>query len=48
VKEDDQAYVVGGTLVGSVAPMNLCVCNMVRCVGCSLADAVRMASTRSR
>jgi N-acetylglucosamine-6-phosphate deacetylase len=44
VKEDDRAYVVGGTLVGSVAPMNLCVANMVRSVGCSLADAVKMAS----
>lgn len=44
MKEDDRAYVVGGTLVGSVAPMNLCVCNMVRSLGGSLTDAVRMAS----
>ena len=44
VKADNRAYVVGGTLVGSVAPMNHCVRNMVRGVGCSLADAVRMAS----
>jgi N-acetylglucosamine-6-phosphate deacetylase len=44
VKEDQRAYVVGGTLVGSIAPMNRCVGNMVRSVGCSLAEAVRMAS----
>ncbi len=44
VKEDDQAYVVGGTLVGSIAPMNLCVGNMVRSVGCSLGEATRMAT----
>lgn len=37
-------YVVGGTLVGSVAPMNLCVANMVRSVGCSLAEAVKLTS----
>jgi N-acetylglucosamine-6-phosphate deacetylase len=44
VKEDQRAYVVGGSLVGSIAPMNQCVLNMVRSVGCSLAEAVRMAS----
>ena len=44
VKEDRRAYVVGGTLVGSVAPMNLCVGNIVRSVGYSLAEAVKMAS----
>jgi N-acetylglucosamine-6-phosphate deacetylase len=44
VKEDHRAYVVGGTLVGSVAPMNLCVGNIVRSVGYSLAEAVKMAS----
>jgi N-acetylglucosamine-6-phosphate deacetylase len=44
IKEEARAYVVGGTLVGSVAPMNLCVGNMVRSVGCSLGEAVRMAS----
>jgi N-acetylglucosamine-6-phosphate deacetylase len=44
VKENLRAYVVGGTLVGSVAPMNRCLANMVRSVGCSLAEAVRMAS----
>lgn len=44
VKEDHRAYVVGGTLVGSVAPMNLCVGNIVHSVGYSLAEAVKMAS----
>jgi len=44
VKEDQKAYVVGGTLVGSVASMNHCVANMVGSVGCSLDEAVRMAS----
>jgi N-acetylglucosamine-6-phosphate deacetylase len=44
VKDNLQAYVVDGTLIGSVAPMNLCVANMVRSVGCSLADAVKMAT----
>jgi N-acetylglucosamine-6-phosphate deacetylase len=44
VKEDARAYVVGGTLVGSVAPMNLCVGNMVHSVGYSLGTAVRMAT----
>ena len=44
VKEDQRAYVVGGTLVGSVAPMNLCVANMVRAAGRSLAEAVQMAT----
>lgn len=44
VKEDLRAYVVGRTLVGSAAPMNLCVANMVCSVGRSLAEAVKMAS----
>jgi N-acetylglucosamine-6-phosphate deacetylase len=44
VKDDLQAYVVDGTLIGSVAPMNLCVANMVRSVGSSLVDAVKMAT----
>jgi N-acetylglucosamine-6-phosphate deacetylase len=44
VKEDERAYVVGGTLSGSVAPMNACVRNMVRLCGCSLAEAVQMAT----
>jgi N-acetylglucosamine-6-phosphate deacetylase len=44
VKEDSRAYVEGGTLVGSVAPMNLCIANIVRSVGCSLAEAVNIAS----
>lgn len=44
VKEAGRAYVAGGTLIGSVAPMNVCVRNMVNLVGCSLAEAVQMAS----
>ena len=44
VKEDRRVYVVGGTFVGSVAPMNLCVGNIVHSVGYSLAEAVKMAS----
>ncbi len=44
VKEDERATVVGGTLAGSVAPINACVRNMVRLAGCSLAQAVQMAS----
>ena len=30
-------------MVGSLAPMNLCVANMVRSLGCSLAAALKMA-----
>jgi len=44
VKEDLRVYVVGGTLAGSAAPMNLCVGNIVHSVGYSLAEAVQMAS----
>jgi N-acetylglucosamine-6-phosphate deacetylase len=44
VKEDQRAYVVGGTLAGSVASMNYDVANLVRSVGCSLAEAVQMAA----
>jgi N-acetylglucosamine-6-phosphate deacetylase len=44
VKEDQRAYVVGGTLAGSVASMNYDVANLIRSVGCSLAAAVQMAS----
>jgi N-acetylglucosamine-6-phosphate deacetylase len=44
VKEEDRAYVVGGTLVGSVAPLNHCVANMVHLAGCSLQEAVTMAT----
>ncbi len=44
VKETERAYVAGGTLIGSVAPMNACVSNMVRSADCSLAEAVQMAS----
>jgi N-acetylglucosamine-6-phosphate deacetylase len=44
VKEGARAYVLGGTLVGSVAPMNLCVRTMVGSAGRSLAKAIQMAS----
>jgi N-acetylglucosamine-6-phosphate deacetylase len=44
VKEDQRVFEVGGTLVGSVATMNFCVGNLVRSLGISLAEAVRMAS----
>jgi N-acetylglucosamine-6-phosphate deacetylase len=44
VKEDHRVYVVGGTLAGSVAPMNFGVGNFARSTGCSLAEAVKMAS----
>jgi len=44
VKEEHRAYVVGGTLAGSVASMNFDVGNIVRSAGCPLAQAVKMAS----
>jgi N-acetylglucosamine-6-phosphate deacetylase len=44
IKEDQRAYVKGGTLAGSVASMNFDIANMIHRVGCSLADAVRMAT----
>jgi N-acetylglucosamine-6-phosphate deacetylase len=44
IKEQQRAYVQGGTLAGSVAAMNYDVGNMVRQVGCSLAEALKMAS----
>ena len=44
VKEDERVSVAGGTLIGSVAPMNRCVRNMVLMVGCLLAEAVQMAT----
>lgn len=44
VKEDNRVYVAGGTLIGSVAPMNVCVQTMARVPGCSLPEAVQMAS----
>jgi N-acetylglucosamine-6-phosphate deacetylase len=34
----------GGTLIGSVDPMNVCVDNLVHSVGRTLAEAVQMAS----
>jgi N-acetylglucosamine-6-phosphate deacetylase len=44
IKDDQRAYVKGGTLAGSVASMNFDLANMVRHVGCSLAEAVKMAT----
>jgi N-acetylglucosamine-6-phosphate deacetylase len=44
IKEGPKAYVKGGTLIGSVAPMNQCVANLVQLVGCSLREASQMAS----
>jgi N-acetylglucosamine-6-phosphate deacetylase len=44
VKEDNRVYVEGGTLAGSVAPMNFGVGHIVRSTGCLLAEAVKMAS----
>lgn len=44
IKEDHRAYVKGGTLAGSVASMNFDLANMVQYVGCSLKDAVKMAT----
>ena len=47
VKEENKVYVKGGTLAGSVASMNFDVSNMIREVGCSLQQAVRMATINS-
>jgi len=44
VKEKARAYVVGGTLAGSVAPMNFDVGNVTRSTHCTLAEAVQMAT----
>jgi N-acetylglucosamine-6-phosphate deacetylase len=44
IKDDQRVYVKGGTLAGSVASMNFDLANMVRHVGCSLAEAVKMAT----
>jgi N-acetylglucosamine-6-phosphate deacetylase len=44
IKEDRRAFLEGGSLIGSVAPMNACVGNMVHSAGRSLTEAVRMAS----
>jgi N-acetylglucosamine-6-phosphate deacetylase len=44
IKKDQKAWVEGGTLIGSVVSMNRSVANMVRLVGCTLIEAVRMAS----
>jgi N-acetylglucosamine-6-phosphate deacetylase len=44
VKDDEKAHVPGWTLAGSVSPLNRNVRNMVTRVGCSLPEAVKMAS----
>jgi N-acetylglucosamine-6-phosphate deacetylase len=44
VKEDQKAFVRGGTLIGSVVGINQCVANLVQMVGCSMQDAVQMAT----
>lgn len=44
VKEGNRAYVPGGTLTGSVGPMNASIRLLVEEVGCSLAEAIRLAS----
>jgi N-acetylglucosamine-6-phosphate deacetylase len=44
IKEEQRVFIQGGTLAGSVAPLNFDVGNMVRHVGCSLSAAVKMAS----
>ncbi len=44
IKEDQRAYVKGGTLAGSVASMNFNVGNMIRNVGCSLSETIKMAT----
>jgi len=44
IKETYKASVVGGTLYGSVSPMNRDVANIVQLVGRSLGEASRMAS----
>jgi N-acetylglucosamine-6-phosphate deacetylase len=44
VKDDEKAHVPGWTLAGSVSPLNRNVRNMITQVGCSLPEAVKMAS----
>jgi N-acetylglucosamine-6-phosphate deacetylase len=44
IKEDHRAYVKGGTLAGSVASLNYDLANMIRYVGCSLTEALKMAT----
>ena len=44
VKEDERAYVLGGSLAGGVSPMNAIVRTLVQAVGRTLAEAVQMAS----
>lgn len=44
IKEGDRCWVEGGTLAGSVTPMNRIVATVARSTGCGLADVARMAS----
>jgi N-acetylglucosamine-6-phosphate deacetylase len=44
IKEDHRAYVKGGTLAGSIASLNFDLANMVQHVGCSLVEAIKMAT----
>ena len=44
VKEEFRCYVEGGSLAGSVMPMNFMVKTVMESTGCSLGEALRMAS----
>jgi N-acetylglucosamine-6-phosphate deacetylase len=44
VKEELRVYVVGGTLIGSVAPLNGCVNNLIHRLGLPIEQAVQLAS----
>lgn len=45
VKQGDRCWIEGGTLAGSVTPMNRIVATVARATGCGLAAVSRMAST---
>ena len=44
IKQGDRCWVEGGTLAGSVTPMNRIVATVQRATGCSLVELARMAS----
>jgi N-acetylglucosamine-6-phosphate deacetylase len=44
VKDGNKAFVKGGTLMGSVAPLNYAIANVAASTQVSLAEAIRMAS----
>ena len=44
IKKDYRIYIKGGTLAGSVAPLNFDVYNLARSTSCSLEEAVKMAT----